>query len=141
MRRTQWRIQEMRGEFQLVTPHLLLFLFWHKSHTTQSLCQFLDYSISFSQCSLFKVSWILMFLRTLFWWLVIVTKHFYLQVAMASWGFNMKHIQALILPVINMLVVLYQFTWCTSDIFYCYFEDLLFSQKRATGYSFVVGIA
>ena len=53
----------------------------------------------------------------------------------------MKHIQALILPVINMLVVLYQFTWCTSDIFYCYFEDLLFSQKRATGYSFVVGIA
>ena len=56
----------MRGEFQLVTLHLLLFLFWHKSHTTQMLCQFLDYSISFSQCSFFKVSWILMFLRTLF---------------------------------------------------------------------------
>ena len=99
MRRRQWRIQEMRGEFPLVTLHLLLFLFWHKSHTTQSLCQFLDYSISFSQCSFFKVSWILMFLRTLFWWLVIFTKKF---LPSGSWDFNMKHIQGLILPVINM---------------------------------------
>lgn len=104
IRRTQWRIQEMRGEFQLVTLHLLLFLFWHKSHTTQSLCQFLDYSISFSQYSFFKVSWILMFLRTLFWWLVIFTKKFLPSGSnfLASWGFNMKHIQGLILPVINM---------------------------------------
>lgn len=62
----------------------------------------LFYLFSFSQCSFFKVSWILMFLRTLFWWWVIFTKNFYLQVAMASWGFNLKHIQALILPVINM---------------------------------------
>lgn len=107
-----------RWIFQLVTLHFLLFLFWHKSHTTQSLCQFLDCSISFSQCSFLKVSWILMFLRILFWWLVIFTKHFYLQVAMASWGFNMKHFQALILPVINMHC-------CFIPIYMVYIEYLL----------------